>query len=570
MARRRPILLAVVLASLATTAATGAGAGAGQETPLVAPAPLRAGDPAALRELWWSILESEPGSLESYWILQHWQQFLALEAKRPAERERWSRLRARLDDNGWTHRLAGWLLHEELLREGDLGAAEELGMTVGSPRRWIGVGPFGRHRATGLHRLFSPEKGVAGGASHEGTHGAVTWRPLEAPPRDTRLRPREQFSRQGAIYFLRARFGVEAAVEGILQAASGGSFRLFLDGKELFVVDRHRDALPQVARSGVRLGAGGHTILVKGDGAPISVLLRDVRGFPIPVADLDPWEEEVRDGGAESLPSLAPVGLPGAEWGAAWERGDLLPRLWLPLALLWASEGDAVACEEVLRAAEEQGLDPVALALTATRCADVLFYLPSAWKRNWLESLWERALASDPELVPVLLAVAEERYREDRIEEALPMIERVLEIQPRSLAAHLLREEIAGDRRWRRERLEALARLLELAPRHPRVLSLAIRRWSGEGRPDKALPLREALFGLRPRLAAGRELAIAYRSMGRVEEALGVVERLREVTGASIDFLNMERSLLERWGMHDRALQVIEELGRRIPQSAAL
>ncbi len=531
---------------------------------LVAAPELLRGDLDALAARWLEILHADPTSLEAQAVLLLWDGTLErMPGARPGS-EVWRELRERAGSNGWSERMLAWQLRHQLFREGKFTEAiTGVDLTVGSPRPWIGIGPFGRVEAVALLDDFPPEVQFEPRGEYEGTERKVAWRAVHAG-NEPRLQPRDEWGSGGAFYYLRARFRSDAIDAALLQSMSAGSYRIWLDGVPIATVDRFRNSLPQVDFRGVRLAPGEHTLLLKCESQAVSILLRAPNGTPIPIADGDPWGTGP-DAGATPV-DVAPERLATRVLAAEWRAGRLEPDWRLPLAQLLVLEGDALSARALIFEAEEAGTDPAVLATVATSYGTRIQYLPDDWVKNWLDGLWRNVLADPPVVIPVEMAKAAQDLADDRVIDAVQRLERIRAVAPRSLAALLLQADLSAAEEWEYERLEALGALEAASPDHPEVLSRRIDSLRGEGeRPEWRLALEERRYRAAPGHRNGVTLATTYAEVGRWEDATRIFAELRAQTGDATRVLRDEVEHASSYRRFAAAERGIAELGARVP-----
>lgn len=538
---RHPVLCALVAAA-ALLALPGA-LPAEDLGPSVGSAAERRGDLATLRDEWWQALERDPDSELAHAILARWTSALALAPGRGPQAGEWRSLAERTK-NGWNRRRALRLAHAAARSAGTPWSAEELGLAAGTPREWLVIGPFGRRAESELYAErpaaadFDPER------EEEGTFGPVRWQPLRRGPQDLYLDPGRSSWRRGPGWILRSRFSIAAGTEGFIEVATTGSLRVLIDGIEALAIDRARDHLPEVVRAPISADAGEHTVVIRSDGAPF--LPRFV------AADGTPWElgaisarETGRDAAWRPVPALVAVGLPDLA-AAPLSAADRAARL-----LLAAENDDLSAIDRLLPtaapgdegAAADEGAP--ALAIAAERAIRMLGWLPDELERSRLEDFRRAALEADPELVPIAIARARTSADEDRVDDAMRELDGILERAPRSLEAWLLRESIARDHEWRRERTEALEALAEIDGDHPALLRRLRAAAQEDGRGDKVLELIAREFAREPTLGTGSSLVRSLARAGRADEATAIADRLEHLDPGSFELLRLRFSIAQ-------------------------
>ncbi len=428
---------------------------------------------------------------------------------------------------------------------------------------WTLVGPYGRFAPLALARRFPPEDGRL-----DGTPGAGNspWPPfrLEASFPDGRVLVPPAFRQAGVVY---AACEVQVTEPRVLRvvAGSSGSFRLFLDGRELLAADRRRERPPRSLAARVELAAGRHRFLAKLDN---SLRLADL------VLALHPL-----DGGAPLVAVPAgPAPLPPARFRAR--------PLSCPLDTT-APEGTPDDPAAVLAAAwwtRARGLDRVTgTLLEAARKA-----WPEAPVFAWLlgdflrtgdtglapekdlaraRSLLEEASRKDPALLraDVLLAGMDEHA--GRTDEALRRARKILETRPDQVEALLLVQRVAATRGWRTEAEETLERVLALAPGREGILDARI----GFDRRFRRLDdLREALAELHRRDPVDDDWPDFLAARGRHEEAIAAWrEMVRRRPAYLYARLALARALLDA-DRAEEALEVLRQARETFPREGGI
>ncbi|MFN0060268.1 MAG: hypothetical protein ACKVX7_17555 [Planctomycetota bacterium] len=550
--------------------------GLGAETPaqlIIGAEDERRGDVESLLAKWWKHITAEPDSAVSQALLTLWPERLALSpGVGPSARE-WEELERQVAANGWARELVLARRIAALREEGQLETARALDHPAGTPRRWLGIGPFGHDGPAALHAIYDPELRFDVSAPAIGTEDwPVSWRGVFVAANDATLTPNECFGRSGAAYYFRSCITVATPTRALIELSTSGALRLWLDGVELALLDRYRSHLPQRVWVGVELDAGTHSLLVKCGSQPFALKLRDPAGLPLEFADADPQTPPDSVTTSRLSSAIRPQGFGLEDWNVAAARVGALPMdLQLPLALLRARESDAVGCHELLLAAEaDPQCDATTLALAVEECAEAIEYLPADWRKTWLTEHRRRGLAKDPRCVPLVLAEANLLASDGHSQEAVELIDGVLAEAPRALSALLQREEIADAQNWHEERRQVLEAMKSLCPKNTLVEHRWLRYWRGQKRVDLVQQLRSEMYARSGSLGTAIELATGHLQLGARELAIRIVDELPALDGDSSMALQEQVELYQRLGMDERALAVIAALRTRVPDDADL
>ena len=138
---------------------------------------------------------------------------------------------------------------------------------------------------------------------------------------------------------------------------------------------------------------------------------------------------------------------------------------------------------------------------------------------------WKMAARLAPEDRRLQGPLARALWRNREYDEARPMLERLVREEPRSSEWNY----VLGDLLYREERSEEALRLLEAAvrlePGNLAARSVLGRVYMQLGRPAEAVPQIEAALGTDEDGSLHYQLALAYRRLGRPEEARVMLER---------------------------------------------
>ncbi len=429
--------------------------------------------------------------------------------------------------------------------------------------RWTLVGPYGRFSPLALDRSFPPEDGFLDGTP--GT-GASPWPPfrLETSFPDGRVLVPPAFRQVGVVY---AACEVEVAEPRVLRVVAGasGSFRLFLDGREILGADRRRERPPRFLAGRVELVPGRHRFLAKLDN---SLRLADF------VLALHPL-----DGG----PPLAAVAAGPAPLPPAGSRSRSLP---CTLDSVTPEEGpdDPAALLAAAWWTRARGLDRVTGALLETARktwpdSPVFAWLLGDFLRTGetglapekdlarARSLLEEAVRKDPGLLRADLLLAGMDEHAGRADEALRRARKVLEARPDQVEALLLVHRVAAARGWRTEAAEALERVLALAPGREGVLDARI---DFDRRFRRLDDLRDALAELHRRDPVDDDWPDFLAAAGRHEEAIAAWrEMVRRRPAYLYARLALARALLDADRLRE-ALEVLRDARRAFPREGGI
>lgn len=503
-----------------------------------------AGDLTALRDEWWEAVSAEPDAPLTTMILHRWADTLRLAPGSGPSANSWTEL-ARRTRNGWNRRMMLGRALVESRRSDNPLSLESLALLDGVVRDWTGIGPFGRSIDAELHLERPALIDFDAERTEEGTHGPVRWRPLPTASHEPVIVPSRLSRRSGGSWILRSRFRVPVASErALLTVSTPGSARLLLDGEPLLIVDRAREHLPRIVRAPLSLPRGQHTLSLVSDGSPITIRFTDERGNAIRLTPVESTSG-VEDAGWSPRPDGQPVGLPDLSTPPT-SPSDRAARILLAIDL-----EDRLAVDRLLPAAPVEGAGAEALGIAAEQALRWLPWLPAEVTRTRLDRFRDAALAVVPEHVPVGIARARTLAEEDRVGDAMRLLDELVARSPRSIEVWAAREAIADREGWRRERRVALDALESIDPDHPEVLRRRIRLASDLARPDEVFRLRQRLHEVEPGFETAEILAEAYVARGELGKLAALTSQLARAYPEAEQLLRLRTRFARRFGVAD-------------------
>ncbi len=424
--------------------------------------------------------------------------------------------------------------------------------------RWTLVGPYGRFAPLALSRRFPPETGLLDGTPGPGGGPGRPFR-LEASFPDGQLLVPPAFRQAGVVY---AACEVNLPAGRVLRVVAGasGSFRLFLDGRELLAADRRRNRPPRSLAARVELAPGRHRFLAKLDNslrlANLVLALHPLDGGP-PVVAVAAGGSPLPPGKFRATPLPCPLDAAGPG-GPPDDPAALLAAAWWTRA-----RGLDRVTGSLLEAARRRWPgSPVFAWLLGDFLRTGETGLAPEKDLARARALLEEASRRDPALLRAGLLLAALDEHSGRGDEALKRAREILEARPDQVDALLLVHRIAAARGWRTEAAEHLERVLALAPAREGVLDARIRFDRRFGRLDD---LRSALRELHRRDPVNDEWADHLAAEGRHEEAIAAwKEMVRRRPAYLYARLSLARVLLDA-DRPEEALAVLREARRSFP-----
>jgi tetratricopeptide (TPR) repeat protein len=203
-----------------------------------------------------------------------------------------------------------------------------------------------------------------------------------------------------------------------------------------------------------------------------------------------------------------------------WYRrlATLVPEGYEPLAMSLARQGRVTEAIRVCleAAASDRSTRPVKVA------ASILVGVePTPEDSELAEPLLSRAIADHPEDVDLLTRVANARIRQKRVDEAIPLYERVLALQPKNaLALNNLATLLAEQPARVEKALDFVEQAIEIAGPTPQLLDTKGTALIYSGKAIQAIPvLEKAASGVRTDPRFPFHLAVAYYRAGQTGKA---------------------------------------------------
>ncbi len=364
-------------------------------------------------------------------------------------------LRAEDKTHPAVHRLAGDIVHAELLRRRAYDKAAAMEAADGYVRRFAAVvGPFRDPAGFALDADDGPESQPDRDAYEDATGREVGVYKDVSASRRGRLLLREVLppTPYGAAAYAWALVQTEAAREVVLSVAGPTALKIWLNGVPVFRGDHYAYAVPTSERTvRVRLDAGVNALLVKCAAAS---------GFALRWLALD--------GGVAS----------GIE-AAAYQADALVP--------CRAVRGFVLS--RPVRFGSSAALEKMDAPMPAKYLWLARAYEHEARIREARE-VWDAFLKGHPESVYVLTRVAKARLRERRLgidaasrltKEALDLLGRAREVDPKSHAVLVLLAHHQREKKQEKQALDLLKQAIELYPGSPSVVRELGQVYHGKG-----------------------------------------------------------------------------------------
>lgn len=498
-------------------------------------------------------------------------------------------------------------------RRGDLDGSVALIRGLGFVGDWLFVGPFGNDNKTGLAEAHPPEQEqsepIVPGRAYDGKERPVRWRALERGGGygwfdfGDLLRPREQVC-AFATTFLRAKGQSRAPRPITLWVGATGAFKVYYNGAVVLEDTSYRELDIDRLATTVTLAPGNNRVTVKacGDSTAPKFALRvgDAQGAP----DLDidvvadfaasngphPKPEPPRGGGV-----LGPV--------QQFERlvaGDRPPAASLEAYARYLSitAGDPAAehrARDLARRAAESAPTVDRLLLAGLLAED------RNQTRAWVDRA-KKLAGGGRDHLDILLAEAALARTGVSWRDAVPVYERMLELDPDHVAATLGLVELYVRAGLERTSLHTLERAVERQPTSVALLRVLSSQLRSVGRDTEASEVEARYAALRfddaaflhqmvelavaRRDAAGAErwlnrlirsepdatwaLGVAartYLALGQPDRALASYHKALDIAPEDVATLRALADLMGRRGERDEQLRLLRSILALHPQA---
>jgi cellulose synthase operon protein C len=446
-------------------------------------------------------------------------------------------------------------------RRGDLDGAAARIARLGFVGKWITVGPFDNENRAGFGRVFEPEADVAApvdmGRSYDGKERPVRWR---VPPGGATygwydfgelMRPREGICAY-ATTFVRAKAGTRAPRKVSLWAGAAGAFRVWWNGERVLEDSGVRDLDIDRFAATVTLEPGDNRIFVKvcatDEGPKLALRIADERGEPD--LGVEVMADPTRGAHGEGAPGKGRKGVEPATKRAvkavdkaadrpadkAADKPAELPALPVPAGILGPMQQleklvagpkpPPAALEAFARylattggdaRPDHRARDLAQRAATAEPTVKRLVFAGQLAEdknqhREWVEKAAAIAPKDDLE---VLFAQATLARTGTNWRDAVPIFEKIREIDPDHIAATLGLTELYVEAGLKRTAIATLEKAIARQPQSVALLRVYAGQLRALGRDTEAAEVEGRYAGLRfddsAFLSQQVELAVARR-----------------------------------------------------------
>lgn len=421
---------------------------------------------------------------------------------------------------------------EVLLKQGRYDEAAALGVFAPYGRNLLLAGPFGFQTSSLHHVSFPPESELDLSAVYEGYGVDARWRAITRDDASPQLGPFDfVFPHAGCCYLL-YQFKLPETTRALIYFWNDGSAKIWFNDAEVLDWDRTRVTEPINELIPISATAGWNRILVKlstgRSTAALALLDRNAQAIE--------GLEECTDFSIHPLSGL-PVGRDSDFDPASVSSVHFLENFVKRnqetvagrIALADALDRKKLLSRAVHAAESARLLDPQ--NPQASHFLGRLYlragHLPENVRNNRSHTMLEETVALRPDFLPARLRLARREHKNDRSEEALGLINAVLDENPGYYGAHRLLAEVYDSLGWWKEHKDAIERMQALAPR---------------------------------RDAPIEELAKHYEALGRHDLALGAYVQIMELNGARTDIIETVADIYWNQGKHEESLRLLSRI----------
>lgn len=474
------------------------------------------------------------------------------------------------------HALVGWERAQHLLATGDEAQATAVLQALGFVRDWWITGPFDNERGRGFDQAADPESGIDLDATYKGKERDVTWRQVPVVTRsgyvdlDAMLRPNDQALAYG-VAFVKA----DAPGAAALRLGSDEAVKVWWNGRETLAkkarrtIDFDQDVVP------VHLNAGWNVLLVKvGDqtgawGYRVRLTAADgsTLGGLTWATTREQADEALAAGATWTDPDLAVADGGRGYYDDLVESDEATARELFHLGYLHMTRGydniaDRQASTFLRKATDAEPGNPVYRFHYAEAAAPPT-KMAVEKEENRQRIAREEAIAMNPEYAVAYRALAA-YYTNSlvNLEQAERLLRRALEVQPDFVEARLDLARVL-DRRGLDAQAELIREEIFADPRyagHEQVQAARANALGRDGRRSEARATWQQVLDIdaRTRRARSQIAELAAMALER-DDAMAVLESLRELDPYDIGSLRRQAELLEGAGEYAAALAKLDQ-----------
>ncbi len=421
---------------------------------------------------------------------------------------------------------------EVLLKQGRYDEAAALGVFAPYGRHFLVAGPFGFQTRSLHHVPFPPESELDLSAVHEGYGVGVCWKALRRDDASPQFSPFDfVFPRAGCCYLL-YQFKLPEATRALIYFWNEGSAKIWFNDAEVLDWDRTRTTFPINELIPIAPAAGWNRILVKlstgRSTAALALLDRNAQAIEgleectdfvlHPVAGQPAGRDSEFDPATVNAVPFLENFVDGHQETVAGRiaLADALKRKRLLSRAVHAAEAACLVDPRNPHVTHFLGR----LYLRAG-------HLPENIRNNHSHGMLAKTVELRPDFLPARLQLARREHRNDRSEEALGLINAIVDENPGYYGAHRLLATVYDALGWWKEHRDAIDKMQALAPRRDAPID---------------------------------DLAKHYEALGRHDLALGAYVRILEINAARTDIMNTVADIYWNQGKHEESLRLLSRI----------
>ncbi len=446
---------------------------------------------------------------------------------------------------------------------GDLEARKALLPSAEDPAHYLVLGPLGDFAEDLHHEPLPPDKeGIRLDAELQGPFGVVRWRTYTKPWYNRFVNPAARVNHDEGAWYSLLQVESDAARPAWIYFQPSGSCVVRVNGRKVLDLHSRETTMPRRVFIPVRLAQGWNRVLVKttqADSHEFALSFVDASGNPL---------QGIREETGKVLHPLpaSPGGAAPAPFrdGLVLLSGEKGPWASLLAGILLAENGfssRALARIREGRKAWKGKPDPAWSLLAAVRLLNAR-HLPSDYRRNRARTVLE-GLQSDPGAagVQARLYMANLLVSDDKGEEAVRTLKKVLQRYPRVLPAMNVLYQVYRNLSWKMEQEKTAAEIRKAAPNHPVFLLREASRLEDLGNDARAYEMVKKAWaadkGDTSILSRARRMAV---SLGKLEEAAQWLLREKALEPMNPYILSRRADLALDMGKPEKALEAIRKL----------
>jgi|GEM_PF-3290496 len=457
---------------------------------------------------------------------------------------------------------------EVYLKQGRHDEAAALGVFKPYGRHFLVAGPFGFQTRSLHHVSFPPESELDLSAVYRGYGVDVRWKALTRDGASPQFSPFDQLFPHAGCCYLLYQFKLKEATPALIYFWNEGSAKIWFNDREVLDWDRTRAELPINELLPIAPAAGWNRILVKlstaRSTAALALLDRSAQAIEGLEENTDflihPLSDPPEGPGIDFDPARV-SSVPFLENFVSNNPKSVAGRI----ALADAFNRKRLQSRAVDAAEAACAIDPQSphAAHFLGRLYLRAGHLPENIRNTRSHGMLTKTVELRPDFLPARLRLARRAHMNDRSEEALGLIDAIVEEKPGYYGAHRLLANVYETLGWWKEHRDAIDGLQALAPHRDTPIEELAKHHVALERHDLALGAYLQILEINAaRTDIAETVADIYWNQGKHEESLRILS-LIDAQQTGTDMTGKIAARLEALGDRPGARARLEALCER-------